>query len=36
MDAHLSLLTARTAYLQAIYDLKIAKTAFLKAIGELK
>ncbi|OGF48016.1 MAG: hypothetical protein A2231_13010 [Candidatus Firestonebacteria bacterium RIFOXYA2_FULL_40_8] len=36
MDAHLSLLTAKTAYLQALYDLTVAKAAFLKAIGELK
>ena len=36
MDAHLSLLTARTAYLQALYDLTVAKAAFLKAIGELQ
>lgn len=36
MDAHLSLLTARTAYLQALYDMAVAKAAYLKAIGELK
>ena len=36
MDAHLSLLTARTAYLQALYDLTVAKAAYLKAIGELR
>ncbi|MFH1075216.1 MAG: TolC family protein [Candidatus Firestonebacteria bacterium] len=36
MDAHLSLLAARTAYLQALYDLTVAKAAFLKATGELK
>jgi len=36
MDAHLSLLTARTAYFQALYDLTVAKAAFLKATGELR
>ncbi len=36
MDAHLGLLTAKTAYLQALYDLALAKASYLKAIGELK
>jgi len=36
MDAHQSLLTAKTAYLQALYDLTVAKAAYLKAVGELR
>lgn len=36
MDAQLSLLSAKTTYLQTLYDYVSAKNFYLKAIGELK
>jgi len=36
MDAQVSLLSAKTAYAQALYDYLIAKAAYLKAVGEIK
>jgi outer membrane protein TolC len=35
MDAELSLLSAKTSYLQALYDYNIAEVNYLKAIGEI-
>lgn len=36
MDAHLSLLSAKTNHLQALFDFTMAKAAYLKAVGELR